>query len=63
MFHHNDENAMVCDLCGKKFNRKTRLTEHLVYIHLKKKMPECNMCKKQFMRKEDLNRHLVSISD
>lgn len=35
MFHHNDENALVCDLCGKKFNRKTRLTEHISYIHLK----------------------------
>lgn len=26
---------MTCDQCGKQFNRKTRLREHLEFIHMK----------------------------
>ncbi|KAK9509161.1 hypothetical protein O3M35_006539 [Rhynocoris fuscipes] len=49
----------VCDLCGKKFNRKPRLNEHVKFFHLGAKPYECVHCIKTFIRKEDLNRHLV----
>lgn len=44
--------AFTCDHCGKQFNRKMRLTEHVSYVHQGKQPPTCGMCKKQFIRRE-----------
>ena len=58
--HQNQ--SLLCDFCGKAFNRKDNLRKHMQQIHEKtaKKHP-CEICKKIFSQSCHLNRHLKNI--
>ncbi|XP_073996798.1 uncharacterized protein isoform X2 [Rhodnius prolixus] len=65
LYYHTGEAGMppiesfVCEICGKNFNRKARLNEHVKFVHLGAKPFQCGQCTKTFIRKEDLNRHRI----
>ncbi len=53
------ENGYTCEICGKAFNRRTRLDLHVKYVHEGAKPFDCEKCGKSFIRKEDLARHEI----
>lgn len=63
MFHHTGENGFQCDHCEQTFNRKSRLDEHVRFVHLKETPLSCELCPKTFTRREDLHRHHDTHSD
>ena len=60
--NHSQNKSLLCDFCGKAFNRRDNLRKHKQQIHEKtaKKHP-CEICKKIFSQSCHLNRHLKNI--
>lgn len=53
------ENGFTCDTCGKSFNRRSRLTLHIRYVHEGAEPFVCKICNKALLRKEDVQRHHI----
>lgn len=53
------ENGFTCDTCGKSFNRRSRLTLHIRYVHEGAEPFVCTVCNKALLRKEDVQRHHI----
>lgn len=54
---HEKATPFSCDICGKEFNRKSNLTEHLL-IHENKYLATCPTCKKSYRTQSALKLHL-----
>lgn len=50
---HSDQRPHACDVCGKRFHRKSTLNRH-VSVHTGVLAYECDYCKKKFRTKESL---------
>jgi len=48
-----------CNICHKKFTRKSNLRQHMVVIHSKKKKYPCSFCDKQFQYYSRLQAHVA----
>ena len=55
------EESRKCNLCGKVFVDKTRLSIHM-RLHNKEKPFECGLCKKAFTQKRSLTEHQLTHS-
>lgn len=53
------ENGFTCETCGKSFNRRSRLTLHIRYVHEGAEPFMCTVCNKALLRKEDVQRHHI----
>lgn len=53
------ENGFTCETCGKSFNRRSRLTLHIKYVHEGAEPFMCTVCNKALLRKEDVQRHHI----
>jgi len=50
----------TCHICTKQFKKKSRLKEHVDYVHKKIKVP-CNLCPQGFSKMSHLARHINNI--
>ena len=50
--------AYVCDYCGKTYDRKSKLKEHINFVHLKISRFRCDFCGKTCARKGQLRDHM-----
>ena len=53
---HTKATQYVCDTCGKKFNRKSNLKEHLL-IHTDLRLSKCDVCEKSYRTPSALKLH------
>lgn len=53
--HIEKEKAFACDICSKKYLRKSSLTRHKLTHNLT--TFECTVCLKKFAKKSNLTRH------
>lgn len=51
------EKVYICDICGKKFPKKNRLTKHKKYHSLERPFG-CPTCQRRFKTKADLTSHI-----
>lgn len=58
MYHHTGENGFKCTMCDKEYNRRSRLTLHMKFVHENDHSVICDICQKAFRRKDDLVRHM-----
>lgn len=58
-YFFSGENGFTCDTCGKSFNRRSRLTLHIKYVHEGAEPFMCTVCNKALLRKEDVQRHHI----
>ncbi|XP_044744052.1 zinc finger protein 615-like [Chrysoperla carnea] len=54
---NHGEKKYVCDVCGKVFPKKNRLTKHKKY-HSEERPFTCNICERGFKTKADLTSHV-----
>ena len=54
---HEKQRQFDCDVCGKSFNRKCHLSEHVTAVHKKERPFECPICFKSFGK----NRHVAHV--
>ncbi|XP_073966713.1 uncharacterized protein [Choristoneura fumiferana] len=59
--NHTSGEAFICDLCHKRYKRKTYLIRHLL-VHSEKAFC-CDVCGKQFTLKSQLTNHLHAHTD
>lgn len=59
IFFFLGENGFTCETCGKSFNRRSRLTLHIRYVHEGAEPFMCTVCNKALLRKEDVQRHHI----
>lgn len=59
---HEGTYHMTCEVCGKGFNRKSLLKNHMEN-HNESKDYECHLCYKKFRLKYGLTRHILRHSD
>lgn len=57
MKHSN--NKFMCNVCGRGFSTRSRLSGHLIYSHSETK--ECEICSEKFRNQEGLTRHKAKI--
>lgn len=56
--HHPHEKSFICDICGSKFNNKTRLAAHMKDRHAKwGKKHQCQFCAKLFYSDREVKGH------
>ena len=48
---------ILCDICGRRFTKQSKLTWHLKYDHLKIKRFKCDRCNKAFNQPKFFNQH------
>lgn len=56
--HHASKHQFICDICGKDFIYKNKVTEHL-RSHSNVKSFECNICSKQFKCEKGMRYHFM----
>ncbi|KAM9386080.1 uncharacterized protein KZ484_007640 [Pholidichthys leucotaenia] len=54
---YNDGEKFCCGECGKRFDQKCELKQHME-THTEEKPYSCSVCNKSFKRKESINRHM-----
>ena len=57
------EEEVMCHECGKVFNHRYRLKQHLSTTHNKSRDHPCPFCAKVFCLKHQLTKHLLTHSD
>lgn len=55
---HSGEKPHLCSLCGLRFNRRSRLNEHIQRTHNLVKPYKCALCPKEFSTKHYLQAHI-----
>ena len=56
------ENPHECNVCGQKFDKSSRLKEHL-FTHTGVKPNECHLCEEKFSFTDTLARHMETIHE
>ena len=54
---------MICDICGKGFNRVDSLTKHKRHVHAKIYLFQCALCSEKFKNRQAISRHVIIHSD
>ena len=59
---------LMCDICDSKFETQITLnkhidSQHVEFVHEKKKPFNCGICDYNFSQKSDLKRHLESVHE
>lgn len=57
---HSDEKPFSCNLCDKKFRRKSTLNDH-IKVHNGEKMYKCSICEKLFITKVNSCIYILSL--
>ena len=59
-FQEDDETESdsFCNICGKPFQSKSSLKDHIDRVHKKIKNYQCPYCAHPFFKQTDLNRHI-----
>ena len=60
---HKGEKMLICDNCGKKFGKKSRLEDHIKYVHEKRRDYPCNICGKFLSSKDHVKKHIKDIHE
>lgn len=56
--HHPEEKSFICDICGSRFNHKTRLATHMKDRHTKwGKTHQCQFCASLFYSSREVKGH------
>jgi len=55
---HTGEKPHKCEICNISYSRKSTLTRHKNFVHLKDTTHQCEMCRKIFARRCSLLKHI-----
>lgn len=54
-----DINELLCEICGKNFNKKYLLDDHIYRSHSKKELLSCLYCEYKTTNKTNMKRHNI----
>ena len=52
-----------CTECGRKFNNKSHMKNHMLFVHERKRDHICDLCGGAFSTKPDLKQHKIAIHE